>query len=209
MNGIFISFEGNDGSGKSSVIKAVNEKLIALGYDVVMTREPGGTVVAEKIRTIILDKDNLGMDVKTESLLYAASRREHLIKIIKPALDAGKIVLCDRFVDSSLAYQGIARGIGFQEVYDMNMYAIEDMLPNLTIYVCVKPEIGLSRINYDHRDLDRLELEGLSLQQKVYAGYQLLVKKYPERIKVIDGEKPKEMVCKEAIEIILSYVKGR
>ena len=123
MKGLFITFEGNDGSGKSSVIKAVHQKLNELGYNVILSREPGGSKIAEKIREIILDKDNLGMDDWTEALLYAASRREHINKTIKPALERGDIILCDRYLDSSLAYQGKARHLGIDEVYNMNIFA--------------------------------------------------------------------------------------
>ena len=118
MKSMFITFEGNDGSGKSSVIEAIREELTKRGYDIVLTREPGGSKIAEKIREVILDVDNTGMDDRTEALLYAASRREHLQKTVIPALKEGKIVLCDRFIDSSLAYQGFARGIGIDEVYE-------------------------------------------------------------------------------------------
>ena len=125
MKGLFITFEGNDGSGKSSVIETIKKELIDRGYDVIYSREPGGSRIAERIRDVILDVNNVGMDPKTESLLYAASRREHIVKTILPALNEGKIVLCDRYLDSSLAYQGFARGIGIDKVYDMNLYATE------------------------------------------------------------------------------------
>ena len=209
MKGLFITFEGNDGSGKSSVISKTKEILESLGYTITLTREPGGSEIAEKIRTLILDPKNLGMDDRTEALLYAASRREHLIKTILPALEKGHIVLCDRFLDSSLVYQGLARGIGFEEVYNLNMFAIEGKLPDLTIFVQVRPEVGLSRISLDNRELDRLELEGLSFQEKVYCGYQQLANKFPERIRVINGEKTKEEVCNQAIETILKFVKEK
>ena len=130
MKGLFITFEGNDGSGKSSVIEAIKLELEKRGYDIVYSREPGGSKIAEKIREVILDKDNMGMDDKTESLLYAASRREHIMKTILPALNDGKIILCDRFLDSSLAYQGYARGIGIDNVYEMNQF-FERHLPKL------------------------------------------------------------------------------
>ena len=207
MKGLFITFEGNDGSGKSSVIAKAKEILEEQGYKVTLTREPGGSKIAEKIRTLILDPSNLGMDDRTEALLYAASRREHLIKTILPALDKGHIVLCDRFLDSSLVYQGLARGIGIDEVYNLNMFAVEGKLPDLTLFVQVRPEIGLSRISLDNRELDRLELEGLSFQEKVYCGYQWLAEKNPDRIKVINGENTKEEVCKQAIEVIMTFVK--
>ena len=132
--GIFISFEGVDGSGKTTVSKAVAKKLLDLGYYCVYTREPGGIEIAEEIRNVILDPKNTKMDAKTEALLYAASRRQHLVEKILPALDDGAIVISDRFIDSSLAYQGIARNIGFEKVKEINEFAIEDMYPQKTIF---------------------------------------------------------------------------
>lgn len=207
MKGLFITFEGNDGSGKSSVIAKAKQILEEAGYTVTLTREPGGSIIAEKIRTLILDPKNLGMDDRTEALLYAASRREHLIKTVLPALEKGNIVLCDRFLDSSLVYQGLARNIGIEEIYNLNMFAVEGKLPDLTLFVQVRPEVGLSRISLDNRELDRLELEGLSFQEKVYRGYQYLAQQFPQRIKVINGECSKEEVCNQAVEIIMNFVK--
>jgi len=207
MKGLFISFEGNDGSGKSSCLESILKKLQELKYDVIYTREPGGSYIAEKIREVILDKDNLGMDPVTEAYLYAASRREHIQKKIIPSINEGKIVLCDRFIDSSLAYQGYARGKGFEYIYNLNQYATEGLLPDLTILVCVKPEIGMSRISKSERDKDRLELEKMDFHNKVYEGYLELAKQFPDRIKVIDGEKTQEEVLKEAEDIIFPFIK--
>ena len=127
--GVFLTFEGNDGSGKTTVCKAICEELKKLGYDVVYTREPGGSKIAESIRNILLDVENTGMDPRTEDLLYAASRRQHLKDRVLPALKNKASVLCDRFVDSSLAYQGYARDLGMQEVYDINQFAIDGCIP--------------------------------------------------------------------------------
>lgn len=210
MKGLFISFEGNDGSGKSSVIEAIREELLKRGFSIVQTREPGGSKIAEKIRKVILDTDNVGMDDKTEALLYAASRREHVKKTILPALENGEIVLCDRFLDSSLAYQGYARGLGIDEVYRMNQFATDGILPDLTLLVCVKPEIGLARITNNHRgELDRLELEKISFHQKVYEGYLEVQKKFSNRIVIIDGEKSKEEVKEAALQVVLEYLRGK
>lgn len=210
MKGLFISFEGNDGSGKSSVIEAIKEELISRGYSIVQTREPGGSKIAEKIREVILDTDNIGMDDKTEALLYAASRREHIHKTILPAVENGQIVLCDRFIDSSLAYQGYARGLGIDEVYNMNQFATGGVLPDLTLLVCVRPEIGLARITNNHRGaLDRLELEKMSFHQKVYDGYLEVQKKFSDRIVIIDGEKSKEEVKEDALKVVLEYLRGK
>lgn len=207
MRGLFISFEGNDGSGKSSALNALMKKLESLNYDVIYSREPGGSKIAEKIREVILDPTNMGMDPKTEALLYAASRREHIQKTILPALKESKIILCDRFVDSSVAYQGFGRGLGADEVYEMNQFATDGLLPDLTIFVCVHPEIGLSRIKKDEREMDRMEREKLDFHLKVYNGYLKLAEKYPNRIVVINGETTKESVIEQVDNVILPFIK--
>lgn len=207
MKGLFISFEGNDGSGKSSALTKVKEKLTNLGLNVIYTREPGGSEISERIRDIILDKNNYGMDDLTEAYLYAASRREHVVKTIRPALAEGKIILCDRFIDSSLAYQGFARGLGIDKVYDLNQYATEGLLPDLTILVCVHPQIGLSRIKKDARNLDRLELEELEFHNKVYQGYLEVAKRFKDRIVIINGEKSQSEVLEEVENIVLKFIK--
>lgn len=210
MKGLFITFEGNDGSGKSSVIEVIQNELINRGYDIVNSREPGGSKIAEKIRNVILDIDNTGMDDKTESLLYAASRREHIQKTVLPALNEGKIVLCDRFIDSSLAYQGHARGIGIDNVYHMNLFATDGLLPDLTLLICVRPEIGLARIQNNNRGaFDRLENEKMSFHQKVYEGYLEVAKKFPNRIVVVNGEQSKEEVQKDALAVVIKFLEGR
>ena len=210
MRGLFITFEGNDGSGKSSVIEAIKTELINQGYDVIYSREPGGSKIAEKIREVILDIDNCGMDDKTESLLYAASRREHVVKVIKPALEEGKIILCDRFIDSSLAYQGFARGLGIDEVYNMNLFATEGLLPDLTLLVCVRPEVGLERIKTNNRGtLDRLEIEKMEFHKKVYDGYLKVQEKFSDRIKIINGEQTKEEVRNDALKVVLEFLKEK
>lgn len=208
MRGLFITFEGNDGSGKSSALEKIKEELLNKGYDVIYSREPGGSKIAEKIREVILDKDNLGMSDWTEALLYAASRHEHLQKTIIPALNEGKIILCDRFLDSSLAYQGYARNLGIDEVYNMNQFATQGLLPDLTILVCVHPEVGMQRIKKDNRDLDRLELEKMEFHKKVYDGYLEVAKKFPDRIKVINGEQTREEVLDEVRKIIYPLLEG-
>ena len=210
MKGLFITFEGNDGSGKSSVIETIKKELISRGYNVLYSREPGGSKIAEKIREVILDVDNVGMDDKTESLLYAASRREHIVKTLLPALNEGKIVLCDRYLDSSLAYQGYARGIGIDEVYRMNTYATDNLLPDLTLLICVKPEVGFERIKKNQRGaLDRLEIEKMEFHKKVYVGYLEVQKKFPHRIIIINGEASKEQVRKDALEVVIKFLEEK
>ena len=204
--GLFITFEGGDGSGKTTASKYVCGQLEAAGYEVVYTREPGGSNIAEQIRSVILDVNNILMDNRTEALLYAASRRQHLVEVILPALKAGKIVICDRFIDSSLAYQGYARGIGVDEVMNINQFAIENCLPDLTIYFDIEPEIGLQRIH--SRDyLDRLENESISFHHKVHEGYKLVCERYPERIKVIDSTQSIPDVQKQTLDIVMQLVK--
>lgn len=203
MRGKFISFEGTEGSGKTSVIKEVKKYFENIGYQVMVTREPGGIKISEKIRDIILDVEHTEMDARTEALLFAASRRQHLIQKIIPALDAGKIVLCDRFVDSSLVYQGIARNLGEEAVYAINLFAIENTLPDLTIFVDVRPEVGLKRVfDTPNREVNRLDLEQLNFHNKIYHGYLDLIDKYPERVKKINGEQPIIKVAVEAIDLI-------
>jgi len=205
--GLFITFEGPDGSGKTTVSSYVVKQLTALGYEVVHTREPGGVDIAEQIRHVILDPQNVKMDVKTEVLLYAASRRQHLIEKILPALDEGKIVLCDRFVDSSLAYQGVGRGVGFDEVYTVNRFAIDDHLPDLTVYLDLGAQEGLDRIA-QRKFLDRLDQEKVSFHELVVEGYKEVLKRFKDRIVVVNANQAIETVQKEAFEAVLKKVKA-
>lgn len=205
--GLFITFEGPDGSGKTTVSTAVVKQLTALGYEIVHTREPGGVDIAEQIRHVILDPKNVKMDVKTEVLLYAASRRQHLIEKILPALEAGKIVVCDRFVDSSLAYQGVGREVGFDEVYTVNRFAIDDHMPDLTIYLDLEAQAGLDRIA-QRKYLDRLDQEKITFHQRVVEGYHQVLKRFGSRIVVVDANQAIETVQKEAFEAILKKVKA-
>jgi dTMP kinase len=204
----FITIEGNDGSGKSTVIEGLKKVFNERGIDTVFTREPGGSMIAEKIRQIILDPVNTAMDDKTEALLYAASRRQHLTETVIPALEQDKLVICDRFIDSSLAYQGHARGIGIEEVYNMNMFATSGMLPDLTLYILVSPEVGLSRKTHQ-KELDRLELEANSFHETVYQGYLKIAKMFPERVVLINGEASKEEVLKQTLEVIDKYLSNK
>ncbi|MBS8266946.1 dTMP kinase [Mesobacillus boroniphilus] len=197
--GIFITIEGPDGSGKTTILQMLAQNLEKEGYAVVATREPGGIEIAEQIRKVILDPENTAMDPRTEALLYAAARRQHLAEKVKPALKEGKIVLCDRFVDSSLAYQGHARGLGIDEVYSINEFAIENMMPVMTLYFDVAPEIGLERINKNKgREVNRLDMEKLEFHQKVREGYMMIAERFPDRILKIDASKELEAVYQQA-----------
>jgi dTMP kinase len=198
-NGTFITFEGPDGAGKTTIINMVADQLT----NVLVTREPGGIDIAEQIRRVILAKENTAMDPRTEALLYAAARRQHLMEKVKPALVAGKVVLCDRFVDSSLAYQGYARGLGIDEVWKINQFAIEQMMPELTIYFDIEPELGLKRINKNKgREINRLDLENLEFHHKVRQGYQQLMERFPTRIVAIDASGSVDEVFKQTIELV-------
>lgn len=159
MTGKFITLEGPEGSGKTTVSKELVKILNEAGYKVLLTREPGGVDIAEQIRNVILDKKNTKMDARTEALLYAAARRQHLVEKVLPALKEGYIVLCDRFVDSSLAYQGVARNLGIDEVYNMNLFAINDVMPDKTLFFDIDYKKGLERIEVNQRETNRLDLE--------------------------------------------------
>lgn len=202
---LFITFEGGEGSGKSTALKKINELLIEKGYQTVLTREPGGTPISEEIRNVILDKKNTDMDRLTEALLYAASRRQHLVQKVWPALKEGKIVLCDRYLDSSLAYQGGARGIGIDKVLDINMFATEGTFPDMTLLFDIKPEIGLARIAANAgREVNRLDLEKMSFHEGVRKTFLELAERYPERYVVIDASKSPEEVIQDAMDAILA-----
>ena len=200
---IFITLEGPDGSGKTTIAKMIVESLEQRGYEVVFTREPGGISISEQIRDIILNKENTEMDGRTEALLYAASRRQHIAQKIIPALKANKIVICDRFLDSSLAYQGVGRGIGIDEVLSINQFAIDNTMPALTIYFDISPEVGIQRINANkNREVNRLDLEKMTFHTLVRNGYLEVVKRFPERVKKIDASLSIEEVYASAIELI-------
>lgn len=207
---MFITFEGGEGAGKSTAIKKIVERLQKEGREIVLTREPGGTPIGEEIRSVILDKKNTDMDVRTEALLYAASRRQHIVQKIIPSLKQGKMVLCDRFLDSSLAYQGYARGIGIDKVYEMNQFATEGVEPDLTLFFDLDPEEGLRRIAANNnREVNRLDVEKLSFHQKVREGFLLLAKKFPHRFVVIDASQNAQKVFEDAYKEIENILKRR
>ena len=201
---MFITIEGPEGSGKSTATETVINRLKELGYDVLKTREPGGTPISEQIRNVILDKDNKAMDGRTEALLYAAARRQHLVEKVWPASKEGKIVVCDRYIDSSLAYQGGARGLGIDNIVDINMFATENTWPDLTLLFDIPPEIGLERISANkNREVNRLDLETLEFHKKVRQTFLDLAKKYSDRFVIIDASKSREEVAQDALDAIL------
>lgn len=201
---MFITVEGPEGSGKSSVCRRIYEKLLELGYDVILTREPGGTPISEAIRDVILNKENTSMDGRTEALLYAASRRQHLIEKVWPALKEGKIVLCDRYLDSSLAYQGGARGLGVDEILNINMFATEGTFPDLTLLFDIEPELGLARIaRNQNREVNRLDLEKIDFHKSVRETFLSLSRRFSNRFEVIDASLTFDEVFENALQVVL------
>jgi dTMP kinase len=207
MRGVFITFEGPDGSGKTTQIRLLAEYLNAKGYPVVMTREPGGTKISEDIRTIILDPENKEMDDMTEALLYAAARAQHVAQLIKPSVEEGKIVLSDRFMDSSIAYQGYGRELG-DKIRIINEYAVAGMHPDLTFFLDLSAEAGISRAN-KRQKLDRLEQESIAFHKKVYEGYLELSKIYSDRYVIIDASRSIEEISKDIVGKFEEYIKNR
>lgn len=201
VGGLFISVEGPDGSGKSTLTHMISERIKKeYDYPVLLTREPGGSDIAEKIRTVLLDPSNQAMDDRTEALLYAASRRQHIVEKIRPALEDGQIVITDRFVDSSVAYQGQGRGLGMGVVAQLNAFATEGLSPDLTLYIDVRPETGLERIAHQdsRRKKDRLELESTIFHRRVREGYYKLLTEHKERMVLINGEQAIQRVAEDA-----------
>lgn len=198
MKSQWISFEGGEGSGKTTVMAILEHYFQAQGYEVLCTREPGGVKIAEQIRAILLDVANTNLDPITESLLFAAARRQHLIEKVLPAMEEGKVILMDRYVDSSLAYQGYARGLGVERIRTLNDFAIEGHLPDITFYIDVPPKIGLERIRKNGREEDRLDLEAMEFHLRVREGYLSLAEADP-RIVTIDGENTPQHIAEEII----------
>ena len=204
---MFITLEGPEGSGKTTAVDYAVSKLEEMGYKIVRTREPGGTPISEQIRNVILDKANTAMDERTEALLYAASRRQHLVEKVWPALKEGKIVICDRYLDSSLAYQGGARGLGVENILNVNNFATEGTFPDLTLLFDIDPQIGLARIAANaNREVNRLDLEKLDFHNKVRNTFLELAKRYPERFIVIDASKSREEVADATLNAMLSRI---
>lgn len=191
---MFVSFEGADGSGKSTQAGLLRDTLVAEGRDVVLTREPGGTELGERARELVLNGPSMG--AWAEASLYAASRAEHVEAVIRPALDRGAIVVCDRYIDSSLAYQGVARGLGIDAVLQLNLAVTGGLLPDVTFLLLIDPDVAAGR--YDNSD--RLELEGTALQTKVDAAYRELAETFPERIVAVDANRPLDMIRDEIRE---------
>ena len=199
MSGLFITMEGTDGAGKTTQINRIAQYFEDKGYKEICTREPGGTPISEKIREIIIDKNNTEMTDMTEALLYAAARAQHVEEVILPALKEGDIVISDRFVDSSVVYQGFARSIGERLIKNINKYAVGDLEPDITFFLKLKPEDGLAR-KREQAELDRLEAEKFSFHQRVYDGYVRLSKRCKNRIQVINALKSVDEIHDEIVK---------
>ncbi|WP_288623509.1 dTMP kinase [uncultured Streptococcus sp.] len=205
-NGIIISFEGPDGAGKTTVLEHVLPVLQEKGYDIVTTREPGGVEIAERIRDVILDVNHVAMDSKTELLLYMAARRQHYVEKVLPALEAGKVVLIDRFIDSSIAYQGAGRGLDKDIITRLNDFATDGRKPDLTLYFDVESKIGLARIAKNaEREVNRLDLEKLDMHKRVREGYLALTEQ-EKRIVTIDASRELADVVLETLHTILEQL---
>lgn len=204
MTGIFITVEGPEGAGKTTLIQQLKTQLEnELRVELVLSREPGGNVIAERIRDILLDKTFTQMDGRTEALLYAASRRQHLVDNIVPALQEGKLLICDRFIDSSIAYQGYARRIGVDGIQTINDFAIDGYMPQLTFYIDIDVQEGLRRIREHRQDeVNRLDLESLAFHEAVRNGYLQLAQKEQERIVVLDGMQSPQMLMLQCLTIL-------
>lgn len=203
--GLFFTIEGPDGSGKSTVSKILVKKLEELGISVLHTREPGGIEIAEQIRNVILNPKNITMDGRTEALLYAASRRQHLVEKVIPALKKKKFVLCERFLDSSLAYQGYARKLGEKDILSINKFAIDSNMPDLTIYLDIDEKKGLKRIE-NRPGKDRLDKESQKFHHEVVKGYKKVVEKNKKRIKVVNADQDIDNVVNDCMKIITKYL---
>lgn len=201
--GLLVSLEGPDGAGKSSVLEALVPILEENGHQVVTTREPGGVPISEAIREVILDQKNTEMDGKTELLLYIASRRQHLIEKVLPALESGKLVIMDRFIDSSVAYQGFGRGLGVSDIEWLNRFATDGLKPDVTLYFDLDVEEGLARIARNkNREVNRLDLEGLDMHRRVRQGYLYALENEPDRIVKIDASQTLESVVQDSLAVL-------
>lgn len=205
MKGSFITFEGCDGCGKSTQLKYLRAFLEEKGILHVFTREPGGGRISEGIREILLNGKNSEMSDECEALLYAASRAQHIHDRIFPALNEGKLVICDRYVDSSFAYQAFARGLGMEFVSKINAFALEQFLPDVTFFIDLSPEEAFARKKGADEN-DRMEQAGLAFHKKVYEGYLAVAKAYPERVVVLNGRQSIEEIAEKVKNVL--YQKG-
>lgn len=202
MSGFFIVFEGGEGAGKSTQEGLLAAALQERGRSVVRTREPGGTPAAEAIRSVVLSPDYAGLDARAEALLFAAARGEHVARVIRPALERGDVVICDRYIDSSVAYQGFARGLGPKRVRDLSLWATDELLPDLTVVLDIDPADGLARFT----ERDRLEAEPLEYHQQVRAAYLAMAEEDPDRYLVLNARDSVEQIAQAILERVLSEI---
>jgi len=207
--GLFISFEGIEGCGKTTQALLLAKWLKSQGFKVVLTREPGGPSISEKIRKILLDNRNKGMSDLTELLLLQASRVQHLAQVIVPALKAGKVVICDRFADSSTAYQGYGRGLDLEMVNALNQFAVDGFWPKLTLVLDLPVEKGFSRAKGRRRGLDRMETQALKFHKRVRQGFKAIASGDPKRVKILDGSQPPDVIHAAVRQLALSAMKKR
>jgi dTMP kinase len=200
--GFFLTVEGMDGSGKTTQINKLAKSLLTLGYDVVQTREPGGCRISEKIRSLVLSPENMEMSASCEALLYAASRAQHVHEVIRPAVEAGKLVLCDRFVDSSIAYQGGGRELGVEAVGQINAFAIREMIPNATVYLQMDSLEALNR-RRSASNLDRLEIQPIEFYKRAQIAYDHLMLEHPGRFLAVDGSKPVDALAEDILHAVM------
>ena len=196
--GYFVVFEGGEGAGKTTQISAFVSWLEAQGTQVVATREPGGTAIGERIRSLLLDPTTGSMDARAEALLYAADRAQHVAEVIRPALVDGKVVVSDRFIDSSLAYQGLGRGLGVEKIFEISEWAIAGLMPDLVFFLKVDAEIGLDRLEGDH---DRIEQEGSEFHDRVSDAYEAIARRYPDRFVIVEASRPASEIHKEIVSV--------
>lgn len=207
MQGIFITFEGIDGSGKDTQAKLLAKYFKNKGYSVIRTREPGGTSIGEKIRKILLSPKIGRVDQRAEVLLFAASRAQIVSNIIKPALEKGKIVISNRYVDSSYAYQGIARKMGLDWVIEINKWATQGLLPDITFFLDIPEELGLKRVDKSRSIRDKIEKDGEIFQKKVREGYYKLAKLFPERYRIIDANRNEDLIQKDIKKEVDKFIR--
>ena len=199
MSGYFVVFEGGEGAGKSTQEALLADALRSRGLTVVQTREPGGTPAGEAIRHVVLSPEFTGLDVRAEALLFAAARGEHADKVIRPALDRGDVVICDRYLDSSVAYQGFARGLGPKKIRDLSLWATQELVPDVTIVLDIDPVEGLSRFE----ERDRLEAEPMEYHQQVRAAFLAMAEEDPDRYLVINARDDREVIAAAILERVL------
>ena len=202
---MFVAFEGGEGAGKSTQEARLAATLVEHGYDVVRTREPGGTPAAEQIRTVVLSRDNTGLDPRAEALLFAAARGDHAARLIRPSLERGAVVICDRYIDSSVAYQGYGRDLGPDRIRDLSLWATGGLVPDLTIVLDVDPAVGLGRV----ADPDRLESEPLAWHRGVRDGFLAIAAADPDRYLVLDASRSVDDLAEQIAQRVLALLNTR